>query len=96
MHPGAVYETGLLRHVEVTPQMQETITATEWKTVEQGAATAVFVAASPLVEGISGRYFGDANEAAPSDTDPLGLASHAADAGAARRLWYLSLAMLTR
>ncbi|MGO4616896.1 hypothetical protein AB4305_20210 [Nocardia sp. 2YAB30] len=33
-----------------------------WRTVEQGAATSVLLATSPLVEG---RYFEDCNEAGP-------------------------------
>ena len=37
-----------------------------WKTPEQGAATSVLLATSPLLEGIGGRYFEDSNEAGPS------------------------------
>ena len=37
-----------------------------WKTPEQGAATSVLVATSPLLEGIGGGYFEDCNEAPPS------------------------------
>jgi NAD(P)-dependent dehydrogenase (short-subunit alcohol dehydrogenase family) len=33
-----------------------------WKTPEQGAATSVLPATSPLLEGIGGRYFEDCNE----------------------------------
>ena len=33
------------------------------KTREQGAATSVLVATSPLLDGIGGRYFEDCNEA---------------------------------
>ncbi len=33
------------------------------KTVEQGAATSVLLAASPLLDGVGGRYFEDCNEA---------------------------------
>ncbi len=33
------------------------------KTPEQGAATSVLLATSPVVEGIGGRYFEDCNEA---------------------------------
>ncbi|AXH01012.1 SDR family NAD(P)-dependent oxidoreductase (plasmid) [Deinococcus wulumuqiensis] len=94
IHPGAIYETGLLRHVEMTPEMQALVDQTPWKTVEQGAATQVFAAASPLVEGITGRFFGDASEPEVSDTDPLGLAPYAADEAAAGRLWDLSLEWL--
>ena len=34
-----------------------------FKTVEQGAATSVLLAASPLLDGVGGRYFEDCNEA---------------------------------
>ena len=34
-----------------------------WKTPQQGAATSVLLAASPAVEGVTGRYFEDAHEA---------------------------------
>ncbi|MEU8151253.1 hypothetical protein [Nonomuraea sp. NPDC048901] len=46
IHPGAILETGLVRHVEMTPELQARIDSTEWKTVGQGAATSVFVASS--------------------------------------------------
>jgi NAD(P)-dependent dehydrogenase (short-subunit alcohol dehydrogenase family) len=35
----------------------------KWKTTEQGAATSIFVATAPLLDGIGGRYFEDCNEA---------------------------------
>ena len=34
-----------------------------WKTPEQGAATSILVATSPLLDGVGGRYFEDCNEA---------------------------------
>jgi hypothetical protein len=40
----------------------------EYKTREQGAATSVLVAASPLLEGITGRYFADCNQAPVVDS----------------------------
>jgi len=49
---------------------------------QKGAATAVWLAASDEVKGITGKYFVDCREKAPS-TDAL-------DADAARRLWELS------
>lgn len=68
-----------------------------FKSVEQGAATSVLLAASPLVEGVSGRYFEDCNEAAVvdrSDGGIGGVAPYALDVENAERLWDLSLAML--
>ncbi|WP_433519159.1 SDR family NAD(P)-dependent oxidoreductase [Nonomuraea sp. CA-143628] len=93
IHPGAILETGLVRHVEMTPELQARIDSTEWKTVGQGAATSVFVASSPLVDGVTGRYFGDCEEAEVTD-DLQGVAPHALDESDAERLWAVSTAML--
>ena len=49
---------------------------------ERGAATSVFLASSPAVEGVSGRYFVDRRERASSRPSN--------DADAARRLWKVS------
>ena len=68
------------------------------KTPEQGAATSVLLAASPLVSGVSGRYFEDCNEARrikqrPSDFSG-GVAPYAVDAENAERLWETALRLL--
>jgi NAD(P)-dependent dehydrogenase (short-subunit alcohol dehydrogenase family) len=66
-----------------------------WKTPEQGAATSVLLATSPLLEGIGGRYFEDCNEAGPSQPDTgRGVAPYALDPDAAERLWEISLQTL--
>ncbi|MDT5058522.1 MAG: hypothetical protein QOF66_6888 [Mycobacterium sp.] len=66
-----------------------------WKTPEQGAATSVLLATSPLLEGIGGRYFEDCNEAGPSQPGTgHGVAGYALDADAAARLWEISLQTL--
>lgn len=83
-----------MRHIEITPEFQKLIDSTEWKTVPQGAATLVFVAASPLVEGITGRYFANCHEAEVSDDFERGVAPRAYDEESARRLWALSVAAL--
>jgi hypothetical protein len=70
------------------------VDATEWKILEQGAATQVFVATSPLVDGVSGRYFADSNESELSDTFSGGVTPHAHDEDAATRLWNLSVEWL--
>jgi NAD(P)-dependent dehydrogenase (short-subunit alcohol dehydrogenase family) len=63
------------------------------KNAEQGAATSVLLAASPLVQGIGGRYFEDCNQAVPHDPDGPrnGVAAYALDPEAAQRLWQVSL-----
>jgi NAD(P)-dependent dehydrogenase (short-subunit alcohol dehydrogenase family) len=66
-----------------------------WKTPEQGAATAVLLATSPLLDGIGGRYFEDCNEAGPRQpATGRGVAPYALDPDAAARLWEISLQTL--
>ncbi|WP_029115261.1 SDR family NAD(P)-dependent oxidoreductase [Mycobacterium sp. URHB0044] len=68
---------------------------TDFKTVEQGAATSTLLAASPLLDGIGGRYFEDCNEARVVDRrggpGRGGVAPYALDPGNAERLWDLSV-----
>jgi NAD(P)-dependent dehydrogenase (short-subunit alcohol dehydrogenase family) len=92
--PGGI-RTNLQRYVpdEELERMRAAAgaSAMQWKTPEQGAATSVLVATSPLLEGIGGHYFEDCNEA---ERDHLsarnGVASHALDPVAAERLWEVS------
>jgi NAD(P)-dependent dehydrogenase (short-subunit alcohol dehydrogenase family) len=66
-----------------------------WKTPEQGAATSVLVAASPLLDGVGGRYFEDCDEAEPNQPGTRhGVAPYALDPEAAQRLWQVSVEML--
>ena len=66
-----------------------------WKTPQQGAATSVLCAASPLVEGLGGRYFEDVNEAGPHQPGTRrGVAGYALDPEAAGRLWTVSEELL--
>jgi len=94
--PGAVY-TNLQRH---TGGKGSGRTPAEWfKSVEQGAATSVLLAVSPLLEGIGGRYFADCNEAETVDrrTGTLGgVARYALDPTNAERLWNVSEDALSR
>ena len=66
------------------------------KTPQQGAATSVYLAASPQVAGIGGRYFEDCHEAeVVEQLDGLaGVLPHALDPQAARRLWDVSQDLL--
>jgi NAD(P)-dependent dehydrogenase (short-subunit alcohol dehydrogenase family) len=94
--PGGI-RTNLQRYVtaEDLARLRAQISSSEevrWKTVEQGAATSVLVATSPLLDGIGGRYFEDCNEAAPSRPGSrFGVAAYALDPDAATRLWQVSL-----
>ena len=70
----------------------------ECKTPEQGAATSVFVATSPLLGGIGGRYFEDCNQALAyrGGRDRAGVASYPFDPGTAQRLSELSAQAISR
>jgi NAD(P)-dependent dehydrogenase (short-subunit alcohol dehydrogenase family) len=92
--PGGIF-TNLQRHTE--GRGSGTTPAELMKTPEQGAATSVLVATSPLLAGIGGRYFEDCGEAPTLDGRgaPLhGVAPFALDPDNARRLWTVSEALL--
>ncbi|MGW0825922.1 SDR family NAD(P)-dependent oxidoreductase [Streptomyces sp. NPDC002845] len=66
-----------------------------FKTVEEGAATSVLLASSPLLDGVSGRYFEDCTEAPLHRPGTFaGVAPHALDPEAAERLWDVSERLL--
>ncbi|MFI1767199.1 SDR family NAD(P)-dependent oxidoreductase [Streptomyces sp. NPDC020800] len=92
--PGAIY-TNLQRHTG--GRGSGSVPAQLIKTVEQGAATSVLLAASPLLEGVGGRYFVDCNETDVVDrrTGTLdGVARYAVEPDNGRRLWALSEQLL--
>jgi NAD(P)-dependent dehydrogenase (short-subunit alcohol dehydrogenase family) len=88
LNPGAI-ATGLQKHTGglKTP-------AERRKNPEEGAATTVLLAASPLLDGVSGRYFEDCNEAEEVTKRPTdftgGFAAYALDPDNAARLWDVS------
>jgi hypothetical protein len=68
------------------------------KTVEQGAATSVLLAASPLLYEVGGRYFEDCNEAPIVEQPEMfggGVNPWALDAQSAQRLWELSIPFIS-
>ncbi len=85
VNPGAI-PTGLQKHIGGMRTPVE-----KRKTVAQGAATSVLLAASPLVEGVGGRYFEDCAESAvltgPPEVFGGGVAAWAVDPANAERLW---------
>ena len=91
-HPGAI-ATGLQEYTGrlKTPPNRR-------KTLEQGSSTSALLAASPLLEGVSGLYFEDCNEAlqvAKRRSDFTGGdARHAVDPDNAGRLWNLSMKLI--
>ena len=99
--PGGI-ATPLQRHLpkDYAAQALDAFRAagTDFKTVEQGAATSVLLAASPLLDGVGGRYFENCNEAIPverrGNPGQGGVAPYALDLANAERLWELSLKMI--
>ena len=99
--PGGIL-TALQRHLDPDygKQAEERFrrAGTRLKTVEQGAATSVLLATSPLLDGVGGRYFEDCNEATVvhhrSETTIAGVAPYALDPANAERLWELSLKLI--
>jgi NAD(P)-dependent dehydrogenase (short-subunit alcohol dehydrogenase family) len=91
LNPGAI-ATGLQKHTGGlrTPKERQ-------KTIQQGAATSVLLAASPLLDKVGGRYFEDCNEAAVvtrRTADHTGVAWYAVDQANAGRLWDTGLDLL--
>lgn len=95
--PGGI-ATKLQRHMD--PGYIDRVVASgeiELKTPEQGAATSVYVATSPDLEGIGGRYYEDVAEARVVDRrENTGVARYALDPANADRLWELSEAAVRR
>ena len=99
LHPGGIL-TPLQRHLPIEEQV-----AMGWvnpdgsvkdpslfKTPEQGAATQVWAATSPQLDGTGGLYLEDCDVAEPNvpDGPRRGVAAHATDLEQAERLWALS------
>jgi NAD(P)-dependent dehydrogenase (short-subunit alcohol dehydrogenase family) len=94
--PGAIFDTRLGRHVDAG-HAASAMKQLKLKSIEQGAATSVLLAASPLLDGVGGRYFEDCNEARVvhrrGEPGAGGVAAYAVDPANAERLWDVSLEM---
>jgi len=96
LHPGAIADSNLSRHYD--PDVLEQLRSSgryTYKTLQQGAATSAYLATSPSIKGIGGRYFENCQETDVHDptvagTDAAGVAAHALDPEAAERLWAVS------
>jgi NAD(P)-dependent dehydrogenase (short-subunit alcohol dehydrogenase family) len=113
LHPGSIVSTGLSKYV--APEVLRAVgvvdedgnpiidPAKNMKTVAQGAATSVWCATSPQLDGIGGVYCQN-NDIAPLVTETLaanqfgstalGVMPHAVDPQAADHLWTLSEQLL--
>lgn len=86
LHPGVI-KTNLGRSMQgPLPLLMGVFFFPFMKTPEQGAATTCFVATSPSLEGVTGRYFADCRELRPS--------AIASDQALAKRLWTTSETLL--
>src|SRR3984885_6429348 len=95
--PGNVASTALARHMGPDDLANFGKTTNPGlppvKTIEQGAATSVLLAASPDVEGVSGCYFEDCNESQVIHErlgHTGGVAPYVLDRENAERLWQIS------
>jgi hypothetical protein len=97
VHPGSIL-TPLQRHLS-----KDEMIAAGWidasgdladptfKTPQQGAATQVWAATSPQLEGLGGLYCEDCDVAPLAEGEAsIGVRGHAADPEQAARLWKLS------
>ncbi len=82
VHPGMV-ATNLGRYITGKPRDPDAPLRKGFKTVDQGAATQVYVAADPRLEGFSGYYFEDCNPVEPNSP-------HMRDDTMALKLWEVS------
>jgi NAD(P)-dependent dehydrogenase (short-subunit alcohol dehydrogenase family) len=100
LNPGRIWSTHLGRYLAQISggpgQAGSASAGVSVKTIEQGAATSTLLAASPLVEGVTGRYFEDCQEAELYRPGiRRGVAAFALDSGQAKRLWERSWGMLS-
>lgn len=85
LHPGSV-ATGMGTNNGVLGRVVSLLLKPFFRSAEKGAATTVYLASSPEVEGVTGRYFYDSK---PVDPKPW-----ASDTAAEGRLWVLSEKLL--
>ena len=96
--PGGIM-TPLQRHLPIEEQValgwigEDGKPRDGFKTPQQGAATSVWAAVGPELDGAGGLYLEDCKEALPWTKDKpwAGVLPHALDAEAAERLWALSV-----
>ncbi|APU18003.1 MULTISPECIES: oxidoreductase [Actinoalloteichus] len=98
VHPGSIL-TPLQRHIPRSQWFEQGWVTSDgepvagFKTPEQGAATAVWAATSPLLGDRGGAYCQDCDVAEPATSDDMlvgGVKPWAIDPAAAERLWTLS------
>jgi NAD(P)-dependent dehydrogenase (short-subunit alcohol dehydrogenase family) len=97
LHPGSI-STNLQRHMtqEEIDRVRAQVRGSNFrKTPAQGAATSVYVATSPQLDGVGGKYFEDCAESKPHQQGEFkGIAPYALNPETAERLWEVSLTTL--
>lgn len=100
VHPGVI-ETELGRHMDeqdraMMEQRAESMGGWKFKSIPAGAATSVFAATAPELEGRGGVYLEDCHVADVNDNEGAdeGVRGYALDPQAADRLWSLSEEMV--
>ena len=109
VHPGTILDTDLTRHFQgdelegigIRIGADRKVDSSEFeangnivKSVDQGAATTIWAAVSPMLDGLGGLYCEDcdvARVAAADDPSADGVRPWAIDDAAAERLWTLSV-----
>ena len=90
LHPGAILETDLARHydpAELVAVVERARRVGSFKTIEQGAATTIFCATSPLLAGRGGVYCENCDIAPVTTEGDTGVRPYAIDPALAQRLW---------
>ena len=78
LHPGVI-KTGLMRNFSGVVQVAWNATGRFFKQADDGAETPVYLASSPDVDGVTGKYF--------KNCQPLGTSQQSYDREVQRRLW---------
>lgn len=102
VHPGGIM-SGLQKYVSREEQIKmgwidvSGAVNPRFKSAEQGAATSIWAAVAPELEGVGGRYLEDCSIAKPwSSASPFsGVMPYALDAANAKRLWSVSEELIT-
>jgi NAD(P)-dependent dehydrogenase (short-subunit alcohol dehydrogenase family) len=90
VHPGAILDTDLARHydpAEFELVVERARRIGSFKTVEQGAATTLFCATSPLLSDVGGVYCENCDIAPIKSDGDDGVRPYAIDPDTAQRLW---------
>jgi NAD(P)-dependent dehydrogenase (short-subunit alcohol dehydrogenase family) len=90
LHPGAILGTDLARHYdadELALVVERARRIGSLKTIPQGAATTVWCATSPQLDGMGGVYCENCDIAPVTTEGDTGVRPYAIDPSTARRLW---------